>query len=111
MPGVDEVLPSGLLRTWQALTAALAAGDEAAIASFARPFAISVNRHERAGSQREYGRDINLPFAKLGFSPEIVTVRKDGDDAWLIRTTTTACWFRKTSDGWVLERYLDKPIE
>ena len=76
------------------------------------PHSISISYQERPAATREYGGDLNLPFLQNGFDAQVQSVRKDGADCYLLRTTSSALWFVETkSQGWRLYRYLDKPIK
>ena len=76
------------------------------------PHAVEISTDPRPEKWREYGSDINLPFLRNGFLPTVARVRRDAEDAWLIRTATTAIFFVPTKSGaWRVYRYVDKPIE
>ncbi|MDX2360172.1 MAG: hypothetical protein QNK23_05170 [Crocinitomicaceae bacterium] len=68
----------------------------------------------RPEEQREWemGEDMNIPFLLNSFSPEILGLRQDSKNEYLIRTVTTAFRFMKSNDSaWKIFYYLDKPIE
>ncbi len=103
-------LPEELYRTYEALIAAFSSGKQSEIEKFCIPGEIRFTTARRQNP--EYGQDINLPFLKNGFNRFILNLREDSPTEYLIRTGTTALWFRKTADGtWKLFRYLDKPME
>lgn len=102
------------MTTYARLVEAMKSGDESLIASLCKPDAIRLISTPRAERAKEAGsaKEINLPFAKEGLDVQLILVRKDSDQRYLLRTTTTAFWFTKTADGqWQLTDYLDKPIE
>jgi hypothetical protein len=76
------------------------------------PHAVEITTGARPEKMREYGTDINLPFLASRFNPKVFSIRRDADDAWLIRTGTSAIWFVETKSGkWRVYQYLDKPIQ
>jgi hypothetical protein len=104
-----EPVPAGLREAYTEFAKAARAG---APERFCLPHAVEVTRDARPVNDREYGRDMNLPFLRDGFSPRVVSVRKDPDDCYLVRTGTSAIGFVQTKSGaWKVYRYYDKPIE
>lgn len=72
----------------------------------------TTDRRPQENDREFYGADINAPFLQSHFDPNVMSIRKDSDDAWLIRTSTTALWFVETKSGaWFLYRYIDKPFQ
>ena len=106
----DFKLPNELKKTYGKFIVAMKTGDAGTINKYCLPHAVSFT-YEKREITPNYGKDINMPWAKNGFSGEIFSVRKDGEGCYLIRTATTAMWFIHTkSMGWRLYGYLDKPI-
>ena len=88
-------LPETLKTTYEDLVAAIKSGDSSTIKQYYLPFSIEITDQQRES-----------------FDETIASVRKDDDNCYLVRTTTTALWFVETKTmGWKLYRYLDKPIE
>ncbi len=103
------VVPGKLKETYTAFTAAARRGK---VTGFTLPGAITVSTTVRPEKDRDYGRDMNLPFLKNQFSAAVLYARRDSADCLLLRTATTALWFVETKSGeWRIYRYLDKPIE
>jgi hypothetical protein len=72
---------------------------------------ITTGRRPEENDREFYGADINVPFLQSHFDPNVISIRKDSDDSWLIRTGTTGLWFVETKSGaWFLYRYIDKPF-
>ena len=87
-------------------------GEARNLQSLILPQSVEIVTTPRVEATREFGTDINLPFLRSGFDPKLVTARRDADDAWLLRTATTAVWFVQTKSGvWRIYRYVDKPIQ
>jgi RNA polymerase sigma factor (sigma-70 family) len=103
-----EKVPESLRKTF----AAFAMGArEGKVDPFCLPSAVSISREARP-NHPEQGRDINLPFLRNGFSPHVLTVRKEAEDCYLLRTGTSATrWVQTRAGDWKLYGYLDKPIE
>jgi hypothetical protein len=106
----DKQVSQALLDAYvEFATRATQAGD---LQPLLLPHAVAISAEPRPEEMREYGPGINLPFLKSGFSPTVLSIRKDAEDAWLIRTNSSAIWFVETkSGGWRVYQYLDKPIE
>ncbi len=106
-----EPVPEGLRTVFVAFAKQAARGED--VTSFLLPHsAVTITRDERSEKNRDYGRDINLPFLKSHFSAAVFSIRKDPDDCYLVRTGTTAIWFVETKSGaWKIYSYLDKPIQ
>ncbi len=104
------VLPADLYRTYAGLVSAFETGKREEIEKYCLPGRILFSAKPRT-SNPDYGQDINLPFLKNGFNRYILNLRKDSGSEFLIRTGTTALWFKMDANGrWKLDRYLDKPI-
>jgi hypothetical protein len=105
-----EPVPDGLRKAY---TAFARQTKEGAVESYLLPHAaVAITRQARPEKEREYGRDMNLPFLRNGFSSDVRSLRKDPDDCYLVRTGTSAIWFVQTKSGaWKIYSYLDKPIE
>ncbi len=102
-------LPRELQTAYDEFVLSMKSGDSGDINGYCLPH--SVNFTYELRKDPEYGQDINVPFAKNSFDGTIVSVRKDAENCFLIRTNTTALWFVETKSlGWKLYRYLDKPI-
>ena len=108
-------IPSDLYSAYLDLTVAFKAGDRKAIERVCLPFAINISTALRPQNTVEWTgprNDINLPFAKQHFTPEIDTARIEDADAILICTGSSALWFVRTTNGkWRLYSYLDKPVQ
>jgi hypothetical protein len=104
------VLPADLYRTYAGLVSAFETGKKEEIEKFCLPGRILFSTKPRT-SNPDYGQDMNLPFLKNAFNRYILNLRKDSDSEFLIRTGTTALWFKMDDNGrWKLFKYLDKPI-
>ncbi len=105
-----EAVPDGLRKAYTAFANQTRDGS---VESFLLPHApIAITREPRPEKDREYGRDINVPFLRNGFSATVLNVRKDPDDCYLIRTGSSAIWRVETKSGvWRIYSYFDKPIE
>jgi hypothetical protein len=106
----QQQLPPALAKVYDEIATAITKGDVESIGHLSVPNAIKIT-YEPRKTRREFGEDINLPFAKATFSREILTFRRDGDCCWLIRTATTALSFVQIATDWRLYRYIDKPID
>ena len=108
----EIVLPAELLQTYGNLVAAMETGKQEEIEKFCITGEIKVTTDSRPKDDRGYGQDINLPYIKDGFHKPVLSLRRDSDTEYLIRTVSTAFWFTRTEDGkWKLSKYLDKPIQ
>ncbi len=68
-------------------------------------------RAEKERLDRLRGDDLNMPFLKEGFVPEIWVFRQDAEGCYLVRTPTTGMfWVETKARGWRIYRYFDKPI-
>lgn len=108
------ILPDQLKVIYDNFLITLKTNDVGAINQFCLPNSITYTYDKRkdTGFGPGYGNDINLYWIKNGFDGKIVSVRKDSENCYLIRTNSTAMWFVETkSTGWKLYKYLDKPIE
>lgn len=106
----NGTMPEKLQEAYNAFVKAMQSGDAGTINQHCLPHAITFTYEKRKNPK--YGQDINTHFSKNGFDSTMVTVRKDSEDCFLIRTNTTALWFVETkATGWKLYKYLDKPIE
>ena len=104
-----EPVPEGLREAYTGFARAARGGG---VAAYLLPHGVKTSREPRPKGDREYGEEINEDFLKNGFSPLVRSVRKDGDDYYLVRTDSTAIWFVQGKSGaWKVYRYLDKPIE
>lgn len=98
-------MPSKLLEAYNVFVKAMQSGDAGIINKHCLPHAISFTYEKRKNPG--YGQDINTHFSKNGFDSAMVTVRKDAEGCFLIRTNTTALWFVETkAAGWKLYKYL-----
>lgn len=105
-------LPEELYEAYAAFVKAVETGDQGEIKKHCLPHSVTFTTEPRPEKGREYGRDMNIPFLKNGFYKNILSLRKDSTDTFLIRTGSSYMWFVKTkSEGWKLYRYGDKPIE
>ena len=97
-------LPPELYRTYANLIAAMETGKPEEIEKFCVRGTISFTTTPRTDIENQQNfagrQDINLPFLKGGgFDKLIVLARKDSDTEYLIRTDSTAFWFRRMADG------------
>ncbi|HBM15805.1 MAG TPA: hypothetical protein DD381_05620 [Lentisphaeria bacterium] len=107
-----EVIPDSLLSNYTELVTALRLCDKSRVESLIGKEKITLTDTDRATAASDYGTDINLNFLKNNFQPQILIVRRDSENDFLLRTATTAFWFKKDSKGkWKLVNYLDKPIQ
>jgi hypothetical protein len=107
-----EVIPESLLEVYTELAGAIISTDWTKVQTMCLPHSVIFTKEKREDKLREYGRDMNEAFMKDSFSPLILSVTKDSDDAYLIRTATSYLSFVHTRSGtWKLYRYGDKPIE
>jgi len=105
-------LPDSLYTVYAQLVEAIESGDQDAIQQYCLPEAVTITTGARPEQTRAYGQDMNLPFLKRGFGKDILNLRKDSDQSYLIRTGSSYLFFvRVHSTGWKLYRYGDKPIE
>ena len=106
---VPQPLLDAYVKFAEAAQGAQAASD---LEPMVLPHAVDITTAVRPDETREYGPGINIPFLRSGFSPKVFSFRRDADDAWLVRTGTSAIWFVETKGGaWRVYRYLDKPIQ
>lgn len=104
-----EPVPKELRETFAGFVRSAKGGS---VAAYLLPHSVNTSLEPRPKEIREYGQDINADFLKNGFTSLVRTVRKDGDDCYLIRTDSTAIWFVQNKSGaWKVYRYLDKPIQ
>lgn len=102
-------LPRELKKTYAALVTAI--GKQRDVGAFCLPQAVTSTREPRAEIETEDG-DLNWPFLKSGFSAQVVSAEKQGDDVFRVQTATTALWFVETKSGaWRIFRCQHKPIE
>ncbi|MHC4178917.1 MAG: hypothetical protein ACYSWU_15500 [Planctomycetota bacterium] len=104
--------PEDLYNTYADVLRAMETGDQAEIEKSCLPHSVTFTTGARPEKTREYGEDMNLPFLKSGFHRDILDLRKDSEDTYLIRTGSSYLFFVRTkTTGWKLHRYGDKPIE
>lgn len=104
----DEPVPERLRETFARFAKAAKSGS---VVSYLLPHAVEQTTGRRPESSREYGQNINADFLQNHFQGMVQTFRKDFDDCYLIRTSTSAIWWVQTKSGeWRVYRYLDKPI-
>jgi hypothetical protein len=102
--------PEGLYEVYAGLAGAMKAGDVEGIRAPCLPGAVEIEKKPREKSV-EYGRNVNLPFAKERFMPDVFLLRDEGAGCVLVRTGTSWLRFVKTAEhGWRLYDYGDKPI-
>jgi hypothetical protein len=107
-----EKIPDELYLEYKELMEAFSSQDQDRIKQHCLPYSITFSVGGRPEATKEYGKDINIPFLKTGFNPDILSVRRDSDNIYLLRTGSSVLWFVKTeNEGWKLYNYLDKPIE
>src|SRR5262245_10394475 len=90
-----EPVTDGLRETFTGFVRSARGGS---VEGYLLPHSVKTTREPRPKDSRDYGEDINEDFLKNGFSPLVRTVRKDGDDCYLIRTGSTAIWFVQNKD-------------
>lgn len=104
-----EPVPEGLREAYTGFALAAPSGD---VRAYLLPQAVGISKQPRPSEMREYGEEVNEEYLKKGFSPMVRSVRKDGDENYLIRTGSTALWFVQIKSGaWKIYRYRDKPIQ
>ncbi len=104
--------PQDLSEAYHQLVQSFRSGDSKAIQEFILGDTVKITAEPRAKDKEEYGTDINLSFAQSGFSAEVLSVRQDAPDIYLLRTNSSYLRFVKTQQsGWKLFEYGDKPIE
>lgn len=105
----EDDMPANLLATYVRFVEAARAGKD--LSSLILPNAVLITTDEREDKMKEYGGDLNIPFLTTGFSPDVYSAVREGDDIWLFRTGTSVLWFVQTKNGgWFLYKYFDKPI-
>lgn len=105
-------VPRELLSAYQTFVEAAKAGDIGALTALALPSSLPVSVAPRAQGKEEFGTDVNMPFLKKGFHPEIVRIHNEKKNCYLIRTGSTALWYVRGADKrWWIYKYLDKPME
>lgn len=107
-----ELASEELRASYSSFVETLKKGDESLIQAACLPYCIDVTTSPRAEKSREYGRDLNLPFLRSGFAPQVLAAAKHGDDCLMLRTKTTSIGFVQVKSGaWKIYRWVDKPIE
>jgi len=107
----DIELPQELYQTYVKFMEALDSGDTNQIKTFCLPHSIHIETALRLKENEEYGGGINLWFVKTRFDKDILSIRKDNESTYLIRTGTSYLYFVDTkSNSWMLYKYGDKPI-
>ena len=105
-------VPDDLYRAYETLAEAMKRADQDRIEALSLPGSIRISTGRRPGTSIEYGTDLNLPFLRERFMPQILVVRKERDDVYLLRTGTSYLRFVATRAGaWRLYHYGDKPIQ
>ena len=111
----SDPVPQDLSQFYERLIAVLQTGKVAQIATFCLPEQVEITIAPRPDNPQfpDTGNDLNLAFIRRGhFDKVVVDVRKDSDSEYVLRTSSTAMWFKRESDGtWKLARYLDRPID
>ena len=111
----SDPVPQDLGLFYERLVAVLQTGTVAQISTFCLPGQVKITIAPRPDNPQfpDTGDDINLAFVRRGhFDKVVVDARKDSDTEYLLRTISTAMWFKKGPDGaWKLARYHDQPIE
>lgn len=107
-------LPPELHDAYVQLAGALKRGDTEKIQALTSSNVVVAARVAMSPSVEglgERGR-INLHFVRDNFNEQILVIQQRGESEYLLRTSTTAFWFRKDKDGkWKLSDYLEKPIK
>ncbi|MBA4064484.1 MAG: hypothetical protein C0501_12370 [Isosphaera sp.] len=104
----EDAPPTGLVTTYAAFVAAVRTGD---VAKFCLPHAVEVSGKPDP-ARGDYGSGMNLPWMKQLFREKVVSCRRDGDDGFLIRTSSSYLhWVQTRSGEWRIYRYGDKPVE
>jgi hypothetical protein len=108
----QEHVPDALYQTYAKLVKAMRAGSEEDIRLYCLPHAFLIEPDPRPEKAQQYGRDMNLPFLKTRFRPEILAVRKDPYGCYVLNTATSYFFFLETKNaGWKVYRYGDTPIQ
>ncbi len=105
-------IPTDLLELYGRFVGAAQRPTEESIRAFCLPNSVEVTAKRRPRSTFGYGHDLNLAYLRRGFSASIRDVRRETDDAFLIRTGTSYLRFVRTaSSGWKIYDYGDEPSE
>jgi hypothetical protein len=106
-----EQPPDDLYDAYAVLVKAIGTADQTEIRKHLLPGSIDITTEERPEKYRDRGKEMNMPFLKRGFNKDIISVRKNSDDTYLIRTGTSSLFFVRTrSEGWKVYRYIDVPL-
>ncbi len=107
----DVVIPEELLAAYSRFAEAAKKADMASIQEVVLPHAVRVyfmmpaNAMDRSEDIRTWG------FGER-FIPDVLVIRNEAKNIYLIRTASCATWWVQTGDmGWMLYHYLEKPIE
>ena len=106
----DVAIPDDLLVAYNGFADAAKSSDTDRISQSVLPHAVRIRVWMEA-AVTEKAEDICLWRLGDKFAPDIMVVRKDAADCYLIRTASSATsWVKTESMGWRLYHYLDKPI-
>ncbi len=104
-------IPASLLKAYTQFVAVARKPTEERLRGLCLPDSVEITTAARKQNQ-EYGRSLNLPFLREGFTPGILNAAKPDENVIVLRTGTSYLRYIKTSAGdWKLYGYGDKPIE
>jgi hypothetical protein len=105
------MIPDDLLAAYNTFADAAKKADGDSVSQLILPHAIRMRAMmDRANT--ETPEDICLWRLGDKFSPDIMAIRKDASDCYLIRTASCATWWVHTKNmGWKLYQYQEKPIK
>jgi hypothetical protein len=107
----ETPVPEDLYRAYRKLVELMRRGDRDQLSSVSLPGSVRLQTEPRPKGKVELGEELSLPFARERFSPHVRLLRKERDDVYLIRTSTSYLRFVCTRSGaWRLYHYGDKPI-
>src|SRR5262245_49257864 len=86
-------VPDALLTAYVKFVQSVRNPEPKDLLSHCLPQSVTVSVDNRKAGFEEYGNDLNLPFLKSTFRPQIWSVIKENDDSYLIRTATSALRF------------------
>ena len=90
----DVQMPDDLYQTYEQLVRVFTE-EQNRILEFCVPHAITITTELRSEKSRAYG-SMNRAFLKSGFQKQILGLRKDSQDFYLVRTATSYLFFVRT---------------
>lgn len=111
-PGVKLKIPPDLLKVYKMFVQDSKGPTEERLYYHCLPYTVRVNPKPREEKFRNYGSDINIPFLRKGFEPQLTGIEKVNDDVYQLGTLTSCLWYVRTKTfGWKIYRYEDGPQE